>query len=233
MLGWAKAHCVHLCDAVTLKPLRSAAAHEQEVRAAAFGVDGNTLVSAASDDGFVRLWETATGKALTSLAGLGDYIYALAASPDGRQLAVGTGTNKKTIWLFDAATGKLIRNIAARDGVTSLAFSGDGKTLASGHSKHVRLWDVSTGRLLRTFPGGTESWERVYVLASDGRTLAVENGHDGVVQLYETAVGKQLRAIHGNSHAVHAIAFAPDLTREAVAARERLRKIDMKVIRPR
>lgn len=60
-LAWVNEHALHLWDAVLLKPRRPAEAHEREVWAMAFSPDGNALVSAAGEYGFIRRWNAATG----------------------------------------------------------------------------------------------------------------------------------------------------------------------------
>ena len=74
-------------------------------------------------------------------------------SPNGRRFAVATAIG---IWMYDAHTGE------ERD-VTTMAFSPDGKTLASGEEGGVgRLWDVTTGKPIATFkevPAPQWDWE--------------------------------------------------------------------------
>ena len=154
-IAWAHDYSLHLGDAGTLTPLLSAAAHEGKVQSIGFSSDGKVLVSAAGQYDHVCRWEAATGKALTSFSDLRDYIYTLAYSPDGRMLAVGTGNNRKTISLLDAVTGKRVRTLVTGQGVTSLAFAADNRTLASGLEKETRLWDVVTGKLLQSIPGSS------------------------------------------------------------------------------
>jgi WD40 repeat protein len=69
----------------------------------------------------------------------------VAFSPDGRLLA--SGSSRKTVWLWDPASGEHRRTLAGHAGtVNGVAFSPDGRLLASGSDdKTVRLWDLTPG----------------------------------------------------------------------------------------
>ena len=74
-------------------------------------------------------------------------------SPDGRRFAVATSIG---IWMYDTYTGVELALLAVLPGegrmVTTIAFSPDGRTLASGEFDGVgRLWDVLTGKPIATF----------------------------------------------------------------------------------
>jgi WD40 repeat protein len=95
----------------------------------------------ASDDYKVRLWDTVSGALLHTLDCIEGWIYAVAFSPDGKQLASASGA-KVRIW--DTGSAALLHTLDGHsEGVFAVAFSPDGKLLVSASSdKTVRLWPI-------------------------------------------------------------------------------------------
>ena len=113
-------------------------------------------------------------------------IFELQYSPDGTLLAVASGIG---VWLYDTATLREVTLLTGHTGlVKSIAFSPDGRTLASGSSDStVRLWDGVTGRHKRTLTGHTGSVNSI-AFSPDGKTLASGSG-DGTVRLWDGMTG--------------------------------------------
>ena len=115
-----------------------------------------------------------------------DRVLALAFSPDGKILASGGGVPSRDgeLLLWNAADGSLLREIAGAhsDTVFDLSFTNDGALLASAAAdKFARVFDVKTGKLVRSFEGHTNhvlgvAWNHT------GRTLAT-SGADDVIKV--------------------------------------------------
>src|SRR5215510_825851 len=93
--------------------------------------------------------------------------------------------------------------------VQSVAFSPDGKTLASTHNDStIQLWDLKTGRLIRSFVGHTGHVPAI-VFSPDGKTIAA-GSHDQTVKLWDVSSGRLIRSFEGHKSFVHSVAFSPD-----------------------
>ncbi len=140
--------------------------------------------------------------------------YDLTYSPDGTQLAVATSIG---IWLYNAHTGAETALFAGHmDGERSVAFSPDGKTLASGSMWNfrggrvrstIRLWNVATGELKQTLEGHILDTNAVS-FSPDGNTLA--SGGFGKIRLWDIVTGEIKHSLEGHKYDVYSVAFSPD-----------------------
>ena len=210
----------HLWDAVTGQKLRKIGAHNITVRAVAFSPDGRLLATACGRDPSVRLWSVVTGAEIARFIAPGKKaeLWCIAFSPDGERIAAAGYDSMIRIW--DVSPGEHVHPeegrathigvfIARQDGtgevvrrerpfevwygnVNSIAFSPDGRTLASGSSdRMVRLWDAETGEELAALQGHSSSVEAV-AFSPEGALLA-SGSSDG------TALVWSLRALPGQA----------------------------------
>jgi WD40 repeat protein len=93
------------------------------------------------------------------------------------------------------------------DGVTSVAFSPNGNTIASGsYDYSIKLWHVNSGTLLRTLIGHTGGVSSV-AFSPDGNTIASSGDS---IRLWRVSDGTLLRTLTGNVYGVSSVAFSPD-----------------------
>jgi hypothetical protein len=93
-----------------------------------------------------------------------------------------------------------------------VAFSPDGKTLASCARRHgvVRLWDVATGDMVRSYPGHAGGVSRV-LFTRDGKQLIAAGGSfDPSIIVYETATAKEVRRFEGHTGLINGVVLSPD-----------------------
>jgi WD40 repeat protein len=152
-------------------------------------------------------------------------VLGVAVSPDKSAVAASRGNQ---VHVYDAGAGAYVRSLTdpkltTPDGkplraanlslVESLAWSADGKYLATGSYQEVVLWDARTGVLRRRLTGFAD---RVVALAfsHDGKLLATGGGPatgDGEVKVFEVVTGKQVLDLkNAHSDTVFAVAFSPD-----------------------
>jgi len=186
------------------------------------------LLAAAKDR--VTEWGINGKKAAAeTLPGTGDAVSQVAFSPDGRSTAWSDGSLLLVRTGMAAAPARLPIALASPDHmVMSLAFSPDGRRLASGgFDGTLALWDVGTRQLL--WPAARAHRIAVQALAfsPDGRILASAAvgtaDFDGSVRLWDTQSGRELPpALTGHSDPVRALVFSPDGKMLACAAGERI-----------
>jgi RNA polymerase sigma factor (sigma-70 family) len=163
--------------------------------------DGRTLLLSTADG--VIVWDMGEGKELRVLKGAGEE---LVVAPDGKTII----TNNGALQRWDLATGRPLYADNFEQGhigdVTALAFSADGKRLASASADgSVRLWDTTTGKPLHVWRGHEahrpvldSHWFNAGVTAldisPDGRWV-LSAGSEGQLRVHDASTGKEVLAI--------------------------------------
>jgi WD40 repeat protein len=186
----------------------------------AFAPDGKTALSGSPDNTFI-LWDLASGREIKKLVGYSGYVGSIAFAPDGKT-ALSGGT---ALGLWDLANSyKFSLEIRRFEGhsrpVTSIAVAPDGKTALSGSADGtLRLWDLASGRKIKTFEWHSEGNREGLIyhseaitsvaFAPDGKT-ALSVGGDSTLRLWDLASGREIRKFQGHLDTVNSVAFAPD-----------------------
>lgn len=176
----------------------------------AFAPDGKTLASAggvAEEVGEVLLWDLNTGQIKHRLTAGKHYVLSIAFSPDGKTIAVFT-TGDANVRLFDAAAGKLLRELKLKDYSLELqvAFSPDLKLVASSNrGGRIQIYEANTGRLRHSLTTD-DNWTMYgFTFSPDGTMLAARGGH-----LWNLATGKVIDKLRGFEARDGVWEFSPD-----------------------
>jgi WD40 repeat protein len=180
-----------------------------------FSPDGQTVAIGYLDTANVLLWETATGTVRQAFGPVGGSITSVAFDPAGKLLAAGSKDDLVHLWDLD--TGReTLRLSGHEDPVAAVAFTADGRRVASGSATSLRVWQVASGREQQKFDeqtGGTKALQFV-----PGETVLVSGSDDGHARLWDLAKKRQVAVIGAHTGAVRAVAISPDSTRVASAS---------------
>lgn len=145
----------------------------------------NLTFAVATEDGLVRLFDSATYEVLQTFRGHEEGVLTIAFTNDGTQLV--SGSLDSTVRVWDIATGMMQNELLGHNGrVTSLDVSPDGQFVVTGSSDTTtRLWDLQSGEELRRFEGHTD-WVNGVSFNAEG-TLAVSGSNDGGVRVWRIA----------------------------------------------
>jgi WD40 repeat protein len=207
---------IRLWDVASRHQVDTLNGHSDRVTSVEFSPDGGILAS-GSRDGSVKLWDMAPRGKVRTLAADSVIGGSVAFSPDGKLLASSglasggrpSGGFSGVIKLWDVASRREPRVLSRHvDRVTSVAFSPDGKVIASAQDTTVKLLDRGSGHELRVLSGHVDEVTSVAV-SLDGKVIA-SGSRDDTVRLWDVASGRELRTLSGHTDGVTSVAFSPD-----------------------
>lgn len=212
---------IHVWDSTNGKAIEVFAGHKAVVGSIATGPNG--LVVSGSQDQTAAVWNTIPKWSLVGQLGpkkeapldlapspFVSRVLSLAFSRDGKWLATGGGEASRSgeLFLWDVAQQTLAKELkdAHSDTVMSIEFSRDGKYLVSGAAdKFVKLWDLGTSKLVKSFEGHTHHVLGVSIKADN--SLIVSAGADNAIKVWNIETGEQARTIPGYTKQVTSIRF--------------------------
>jgi hypothetical protein len=179
--------------------------------ASALSPDGTMLAASGAVKGTVEIRSTEDGQLLRTVeASEGESTSGNAFSADGRLLA--TASYKSPLRVWEASTGRLVREFADDLHPSSLAFSPDGALLAGASLVHggVRLWDVARGVALPApppFPAAQT--HHCVAFAPAGRFLIAGRDH-GALSLWDLEAGGERLDLQWVDGCLLCLASSPD-----------------------
>jgi WD40 repeat protein/tRNA A-37 threonylcarbamoyl transferase component Bud32 len=211
-------------------------AHTNYASRLSFSPDGRHLASSHLESG-VCVWDLETRQTVRRYLdfqlhrdpSLGPICF----SPDGGQLAVGDDSGR--IRILDWAANRLLVDIPAHhQQLTSLAYSPDGKLLASGSGyspEDIRLWNPATGQPAGSL-AGHRSWICALQFSSDGSRL-LSASTDQTIGIWDVAARRRILKLRGHLDEVYSLAFDERRTNLITGCRDgTLARWDIDKVRP-
>jgi WD40 repeat protein/serine/threonine protein kinase len=246
---------VRIWDVASGRELRTLQGHSAGIQGglsgvtwAAYSPDGQRLAT-TSWDGTVKLWDMRDDQETLTLPGHAHTVLSVAYSPDGRRLATSSADGTARIW--DTATNQTILTLDGHSGtvlptvftpndrrpkpdpstvkeifsVLSVAYSPDGRRLATGHADGLaKVWDAATGELLLTLRGHGAGWVRWVAYSPNGRHIATASW-DKTAKVWDALTGQCLFTLAGHTDSVNRLAYSPDGRHIATASLDHTAKV--------
>jgi WD40 repeat protein len=137
-----------------------------------------------------------------------DWIGAITTTRDG--LHALSGSDDRTLKLWDLRTGRLLRSFVGHEAaVSAVAASPDGRSaISASHDGKLKLWDLHSGQLLRDWTGH-EAGVAAMAVTPDGR-LALLGSYDRTLSLLDLETGQVRQTLVGHEYGVSAVVITPD-----------------------
>ena len=180
------------------------------VKAVDFTPDNNIVASGGGDKN-IKLWDVIERLELETLIGHESEVRCITISPDGNTLASGDGHGCIKLWDLITRNDSYTRTRKNyyKKPVNSLAFSPDGKFIASGSDEcDVTLLDGKTGKKISEFGEHSEPVNSV-IFSPDGQMVASASD-DCTIKLWNVQERTEIAELKGHTKAVTSVSFSPD-----------------------
>lgn len=194
-----------------------------------FSPDGKWLV--IPHEKGVKLFDARTGKEHREMADLAaGHVEQAAFRPGGPHLAI-IEWGSEAVAVIDFATGKRAFTLLGhRGGARAVAYSPDGKWLATATDDRLRLWDAATGKEARTISAGIAGHRHPLAFSPDSQRIACIDWR--FIGAWDVADGKRVAHVNGGQRLIRCAAFTAEGDLVSGGSDTTGRTWDMKTGRP-
>jgi WD40 repeat protein len=164
------------------------------------------LVANACSDGRISIWQKGSGQNLLNIKAHGSYVVGIVFTNDSRKLI--SASLDRFIKIWDLDSGVCLQSWQSSNSVHGLALNHDGQILACGSEcGGVLLWDVATGKLLKSLTGHTASV--ISVAFQPHGTLLASSSYDSTIKLWDLTTDECIITLIGHTQITFSVAFNP------------------------
>jgi len=169
--------------------------HDGRITAISFSSDGTKLASASATT--MYLWDVMSGQCEQQFGYDSHFLDVFAFSHDVTQMAVGSDTGRVQLW--DVKSGRrdhCLHDVKSTAGITSVAFSLNGKSLVSAASDGiVRVWETKSGKLSHALEEEATREQVTISLSPDGSRASFATFEDPLVRVWDSSSGRCVQTL--------------------------------------
>ncbi|MBW4670281.1 MAG: serine/threonine protein kinase [Cyanomargarita calcarea GSE-NOS-MK-12-04C] len=223
---------IKLWNLNTHQEINTLIGHSRGVKSIVFYPGNAGILASGSWDKTIKLWNVSIGTEISTLAGHQLQVSAVAFSPISPYLASASFDRTIRLWKLpvDFASKKKFENCPCYTlsghtwAVLTLAFSPDGKILATGSDDNtINLWDANNGQLIHTLLG--HSWSVVALTFSTNGETLISGSCDRTIKLWSVSTAEEIATFPGHVNSVSAVAVSPVAQLIASGSRDKTIKL--------